>query len=117
MSWKKTIYTETMKKDGYLYQLGSDKLDESAYQRLINAIKEGTRELNSEKNITFDEKDRLIVACLFEVPFMVENNVDHYASISDSAATRVDSMSQELREVIHEFVWVGLEKFYQNLEY
>lgn len=107
--WKKAIYNETMKSTGFLELLRENQIDEAAYTRLLTAIQEGARACGGE-----DQVDRLVLACLFEVPFEVANTKEHYANRNEVDGRRVLQMSEEVREAINEMLWTGLESHYEN---
>lgn len=105
MSWKSTIHGETMKEGGFLDHLRANRIDEAGYESLVSAIREGTQLVRSETSV-----DRFVVGCLFEVPYEVENTREHYARYSAADGERVGAMADELRDLIHEFLWVGLDE-------
>ena len=106
MTWRATIRRECLDDGGLMEKIRVGNLDEEAYQRLLDAIEEGTREVANAKTV-----DRMTVACLFEVPYEIEN-VRH-AYESDGAADVVDRMAMKLRMAIHEFLWAGLDSEYK----
>ena len=105
MNWKNRIHNETMKEGGFLDQLRADTIDEAAYKSLVSAIREGIHAVESETTV-----DRLVLGCLFEVPYEVENTREDYGRRSAADGRRVGAMAEELRELINEFLWVGLDE-------
>lgn len=108
--YKQTIYAECMKPDGFAAQIRENKVDEIAFERLKCAIKSYTNVIPEESCI-----DRLIVGCLFELPWEMENATEHYSAQSRDLGVKVSRMADELREHINELLWIGLEANYQNV--
>jgi len=108
MTWKDTIFFHTMKEDGFLDRLRSNKIDETAYTELLSAIRQGEEEQGETTTA-----DRLVVACLFEVPFEIENTADHYSRKKKEDGRKVSRMADEIRTAINSFLWSGLEAYYK----
>jgi hypothetical protein len=107
---KRIIVDECLKPDGFAFSIHENRVDEQGFSRLLGAIGEISQSLNSEEQI-----DRLVVACLFELPWEIENTVDHYSRQSQDLGRRVSKMAEELREVINNLLWIGLESHYNSL--
>ena len=73
----RVIYEECVSDDGFLRSLRTGTIDESRFDALIAAIKELER-LTCEPTRTID---RLVVTCLFEVPYEVENTSRYYEKV------------------------------------
>ena len=101
------IYAETMADGGFLSKLREGEVDETGFENLVAAIRSLAKLVSASNRI-----NRLAVACLFEVPWEVENTVPHFKSSSPGIAGRVNQISEELREEINELLWTGLESEY-----
>ena len=108
--YKQTIYAECMEPDGFAAKIRENKVDEVAFKKLIGAIQSYTHEISNENSI-----DRLIVGCLFELPWEIENTIEHYNAQSMYLGEKVSRMAEELRENINELLWIGLEASYRNI--
>jgi hypothetical protein len=106
----RVIYEEWVSDDGFLRSLRTGKIDESRFDALIAAIKELER-LTCEPTRTID---RLVVTCLFEVPYEVENTSRHYEKVGRDAASRVDMMAQLLRNEINQMLGKGVHRFFSD---
>ena len=104
------IYYQTMNKSGLLSKLRENQVDEQGYTDLITALKTLSGYYKNGEDI-----DRLVAACLFEVPWEIENCVPHYSSQSVKLGEIVSNMSEELIEIIHEMLWQGMDAYYKNL--
>lgn len=107
MGWANTIRQECLADTGLLGRIRLGQLDEDAHKRLLAAIREGTAAMEGQAVV-----DRLVVACLFEVPYEIENTREHYER-NGARGDLVMSMAEELRLAIHEFMWVGLDDQYK----
>jgi len=106
----RVIYEQCVSDDGFLRNLRMGTIEESGFDSLIAAIKELER-LTSEPTRTID---RLVAACLFEVPYEVENTIPHYEEVSNEAARRVDMMAQLLRDEINNMIGKGVQRFFED---
>jgi hypothetical protein len=107
---KEIIYTQTMQPSGFLWGIRENRVEEQQFQQLLDAI-----EQLSKFNATEKKLDRLIVACLFEAPWEIENTFSHYASTNESLGRDVSRRADDLRTAIHDFLWDGLEEHYANI--
>lgn len=107
---KETIFAECMKPGGFAEAIRENKVDEEGFRRLVDAVKMLASTVENDDSI-----DRLTVASLFELPWEIENTVEHYSSQSNELGSRVSKMADELREAINELLWGGLESHYENL--
>ena len=105
-----TIYQQTMGPGGFLSKLRENDLDEEDYKCLLDAV-------NSLSTYYLDSSviDKLVVACLYEVPWEVENCIDHYSAKDSKLGLRVSRMSENLREAINKLLWAGLEDYYKDI--
>ncbi len=106
---KSIIVKECLQPDGFAFSIRENRVDEQGFSRLLEAIGEFSQSVKSEDRI-----DRLVVACLFELPWEIENTVDHYSKQSQELGDRVSKMSENLREVINDLLWIGLESHYNS---
>jgi hypothetical protein len=106
---KRTIVKECLKPGGFAFAIRENRVDEKGFSRLIEAIGEISRAFVSEELI-----DRLVIACLFELPWEIENTFDHYSRQSPELGVTVSTMAQELRDAINEMLWNGLESHYDS---
>ncbi len=104
------IYTECMKPEGFASLIRENRVDENRFENLLGAIERLTEATKDEKHL-----DKLMVACLFELPWEVENTVEHYKTKDEELGAKVETMSEKLREAINELLWTGLEEYYENL--
>ena len=109
-NYQEIIYAECMSKNGFAWRIRENVVDEESYERLITALK-GLTEQHRER----DTIDRLTVASLFELPWEMENTVEHYTQIDEQLGRRDSSMADHLRALINELLWVGLEEHYENI--
>ncbi|MFL6207436.1 MAG: hypothetical protein ACJ74W_01225 [Pyrinomonadaceae bacterium] len=107
---KDVIYEETMLPDGFLTGIRENRVDEQKFERLCNAIEH--LKLLTKGSASCD---KLIAACLFEVPWELENTIPHYRNRDEVLARKVSAMADTLRGLIHELLWIGLEDFYENI--
>jgi len=106
---KQTIFIECMNPEGFAARIRENTVDESAFKRLIDAIRNYGKEISQHSSI-----DRLTIGCLFELPWEVENTVPHYSNQSQDLGNKVSKMADELRENINELLWIGLERHYDD---
>ena len=104
-----TIYKETMRSDGFLSALRENRVDEYGFQRLMDAVEALRSSVGSERTI-----DKVAVACLFEVPWEIENTVPHYRQRDPDLGILVSRMADTARSKIMDLLWEGLEEFYEN---
>jgi hypothetical protein len=88
--------------------LRENHVDDVGFSRLIDAIDAIAVEVRDKESI-----DRLIVACLFELPWEVENTIDHYRKQSPELGAMVSRMAESLRHSINNLLWQGLESYYE----
>ena len=103
------IYAETMRKDGFMWKSREGEIREEQFTKLIEAIKNLNIITKNEKKL-----DKLSVACLFSAPYELENTVDHYKKYDVKLGKKVSQMSEELNEVIQDYLWDGLEEYYME---
>jgi len=109
-NYKQTIYSECMMPHGFAAQIRENTVDIIAFRRLIDAVHNYGKEISDDISI-----DRLTIACLFELPWEIENTVPHYTKQSKALGKDVSKMADELRENINELLWTGLETHYQDV--
>ena len=108
---KRVVFDECMRPGGFAFSIRENPVDEAAFGRLIDAVDALAAHVGNEDSI-----DRLIVACLFEFPWEIENTVDHYARQSPELGTLVSRLADRLRRSINDLLWRGLESHYEPLE-
>ena len=86
-----------------------NRVDEEGFARLLEAVLEFARATRAEGSI-----DKLTIACLFELPWEIENTVNHYLKRSPALGATVSKMADTLRESIHDLLWGGLESQYKG---
>jgi 23S rRNA C2498 (ribose-2'-O)-methylase RlmM len=106
---KRIVVDECLKPNGFAFSIRENRVDEQGFSRLLEAIGDISRSVDSEDRI-----DRLVVACLFELPWEIENTVHHYSRQSQELGGRVSKMAEKLREVINNLLWIGLESHYDT---
>jgi len=104
------IYRECMLPNGFASLIRENQVDKSKFDNLIEAIKYLTSIEGTQLRI-----NKLTVACLFELPWEIENTVNHYSNEDENLGNEVSLMAEQLRTVINEFLWTGLEKYYENI--
>jgi hypothetical protein len=109
MTWQTDVYAQTMKPDGFLECLRLGRIDDAGFNTLLAAVRAGARQWTDNLQV-----ERFVVACLFEVPFEVENAAPRFAECSETQGRRVTQMAEALRTAIHDLLWQGLEAYYQN---
>ncbi len=102
------IVDEAVRDGGFMAKLRENEVDEDGFERLAAAIRQSASELEGAEKI-----DRLLVACLYELPVEIENTVEHYTRKSPDVGRRVNRMAETLRELIQDLLWQGLEEYYQ----
>ena len=108
---KSRIVEECLNPKGFASRIRENQVDEEAFARLLEAVDEFGRVARSQNLI-----DRLTIACLFELPWEIENTVDHYSKRSPRLGAIVSRMADELRDEIHEFLWTGFEAYYEGAD-
>ena len=98
------VLHHTTKEGGFLRKLHRNEVDEVAFDELLNALKAARAASTGQLTV-----DRLLAACLFELPWEVENTVDHYKKKSEELGKTVSKMADTLRDGINEFLAEGLE--------
>lgn len=104
------IYQECMSQNGFATLIRENKVDKARFNRLVNSIVKLT-ELTKEE----EQLNKLTVACLFELPFEVENTINHYNTQDELLGKEVSTMAEKLREIINDFLWAGLGSYYEDL--
>ncbi|MFN7844342.1 MAG: hypothetical protein ACK5YR_06775 [Pirellula sp.] len=105
---KRVIVEECLRPDGFAFLIRENQVDKGKFSRLLEAIKAISQTVDSNDRI-----DRLTIACLFELPWEIENTVDHYSKQSKELGATVSTMAEELRNAINELLWNGLESHYE----
>jgi hypothetical protein len=108
-STEEIIYFECMHPKGFAHSIRENYVDNDGFKRLVDAVRQLTIDSTGQSKL-----DRLMVASLFELPWEIENTVGHYRRADPNLGKLVSGMADELRGVIHELLWFGLEEFYQN---
>lgn len=98
------VVAQTTKDGGFVRKLHRNEVDEASFNQLLDALKAARAASAGQLTI-----DRLLVACLFELPWEVENTVDHYRKKDPALGTRVSKTADTLRETINDFLAEGLE--------
>jgi len=109
--YEKIIYEECMLPNGFTFLIRENIVDKLKFNALIESIEELTKLEKTNKQI-----DKLTVACLFELPWEIENTVEHYKKQDEKLGQEVSLMADKLRTAINEFLWTGLEEYYENIE-
>lgn len=104
------VYRQTMSKEGFMWGVRENRVDEKKYQLLRTAISE----LASQSRHC-NELNKLLCACLFEVPWELENTVDHYMANDATLGRKVSGFAEELRDEIQKLLWGGLEEKYESI--
>lgn len=104
------IYTETMKPGGFLWKLRENEIDWDGAERLLQAIRRLPPVWRERADC-----DRLAVACLFEVPWEIENTVEHFSERDEAIGRRLSTLAEDLRSAILDLLWSGLEAAYETL--
>ncbi|CAM2065260.1 hypothetical protein SCOR_07765 [Sulfidibacter corallicola] len=104
------IYAQTMEKSGFLWKLRIGEVDEKGFQMFIGAIEDLTSHYRERETIS-----KLVVACLFEVPWEIENTVDHFKKKDEASGKQVSNMACRAREAIQNMLWEGLEEYYKDV--
>ena len=105
-----TVFKQTMGENGFVSKLRENVVDEDGYKSLLDAVHSLIPIYENVETI-----DKLLVACLYEVPWEIENCVDHYSSKDTKLGKRVSQMGENLRGAINKLLWNGLEKYYEKL--
>jgi len=104
----KVIIQETIKESGFMFEIRKNNVDKKKFKALCNAIDE-MKVYYANKNII----DKRLVACLFEVPWQIENVVEHYSEKSELLGNELSNMADEVRGKIDDLLWEGLEDAYK----
>lgn len=103
----RTIYRQTMSRHGFMWKLRENEVDEAGFEQLVASVRELAQDTHPASRCI----DRRLVAFLFEVPWEIENTVDHYRSRDPELGRRVGQMADAVRGVLHELLWIGLEDY------
>ena len=106
---KRIIVEECLEQGGFAFSIRENRVDEEGFSRLLEAVREISRTVAAKDLI-----DRLVAACLFELPWEIENTVEHYSKQSPELGLTVSRMADRLRAAIHEMLWGGLESHYMS---
>jgi hypothetical protein len=106
----RVVFDECMRPGGFAFSLRENRIDHAAFDRMIDAVNAIAIKVSHRDSI-----DRLTVACLFELPWEMENTVDHYAKHSPELGALVSRLADRLRESINDLLWGGLESHYEEL--
>lgn len=107
---ERVIFDECMRPDGFAALIRENRVDCESFDRLIHAVNSLASQFAGESSI-----NRLTIACLFELPWEIENTVTHYSEQSPELGRVVSCMADQLREAIGELLWRGLESHYEDL--
>lgn len=80
-------------------------VDKLKFDRLYKSVEALTDVFREQ-----DHTDRLLVACLFEVPWEIENVIDHYRQQDESLAREISKMADKIRAAINDLLWTGLDQ-------
>lgn len=108
---RETILHECLDSRGFAALIRENKVDVEGFNRLLEAVTTIAASAGATSTI-----DRLTVACLFELPWEIENTVDHYRQQSVDLGKTVARMGEQLRGAIEELLWTGLEEYYKNIQ-
>lgn len=103
------VYQECMSPIGFATALREGRIDNDGYSRLLASIRTMTGHIEHDRQI-----NRLCIACLFELPWEIENCVDHFRNQDENSGIIVSRMAENLREAINELLWIGLEEHYKS---
>ncbi len=107
---EKTIHQETMVAGGFVQKLESGTIDPAAFQRLMAALDNYRRAVHGS-----DKVSRLIAACLFDLPWELENQSEHFfRRYGKEPARQLSSMAEQLRSKLIDVLWEGLESYYEH---
>jgi hypothetical protein len=99
------IERETLLEGGAMWSIREGEIDEEGFSRLSEAIASFAEATREER-----ELDRHVLACLFEVPWEIENTREHFlATKGEHAARQVSRTADEIRELIHAMLWGSSE--------
>jgi hypothetical protein len=101
-----TIIQECLRNDGFAIKIRENCVDYEGFARLLAAVQALTVKFESRSEI-----DRIVVACLFELPWEIENTIAHYTHQSAELGATVSRMADSLREAIHALLWAGLNQY------
>ncbi len=104
------IYFQSMMPDGFLNRARENSIDLDKYNLLKGAIDKYAAAVSSLTQV-----DRLIVACLYNLCFELENTIPHYERYCFETSQNVKRMVEELGVSIDNLFWGGLESYYENI--
>ena len=105
---RSVIHSECMTSSGFAFQIRGGNVDSERFNQLVLAIDTLTPLIAGHSVV-----DRVTVGCLFELPWELENCVQHYSQKSPALGKQVSEMADRLRAAINDLLWTGLEKYYQ----
>jgi hypothetical protein len=103
-TYEETIWREAMSKQGCMWALRENRVDSDGFNRLIAAVDAARAALRRASAL-----DRKMVACLFEIPWEMENTVPHYRARDEQLGLYVSQLADRVREAIHPLLWDGIE--------
>ena len=107
---EETIYKETMVEGGFVQSLESGTIDKVAFDRLIEALAEYRRTINGSNLMS-----RIIAACLFGLPWELENQSEHFRRrFGEELARELSTMAEQLRLKMSDMLWEGFESYYEG---
>lgn len=104
------VYDETTRPNGFMWKIRENEIDRESYSRARKALHELKELLSDSPTVP-----KLLAACLCEVPWEIENCIEHYQSKDCALGQEVSKMADCLREDILALLWRGLEDRYENL--
>lgn len=102
---EETIYQECLKEGGFSDLLRQNVVSQKKYDNLLNAVRALTEFISKESSI-----NRRTAGCLFELPWEIENTIDHYKGQDPALGIKVSRMADELRCAINELLWRNIDE-------
>lgn len=101
----RAVYAASMDDGGFMHSLRSNAVREDLFAELMGAL--------SQIEITsLNRQDlQLLMGCLWEAPWEIENRARHYAKRDEELGRRVSQMADELRVGVGRLLWQGLDLY------
>lgn len=107
----RAIYFESCHEDGFFQKFGRNQIDLEAFNRLINAITTYGENVESSRQI-----DRLVIACLIDMPYMIANAADHFRALGASPEVDLKRLSADLLDAMATMTGRGLNAYFEDFK-
>lgn len=104
----KVIYRHTVLPNGFLWKARYGNVVSSEGEELVEVTERYLKSLGDTTSV-----NKLVFACLFDVPWILENAAVKLREIGENnTANNADTISIKLRKVIDDWIWLGLDEYF-----